>query len=117
MSTKVKKSEAEAQSLLDLSKVLLEEPEDGIFLAYSNVVNFDWTLTDIRLRFGELMQVPDDDDPTWPHQHSVLLERVAVTLPWHQAKYLSLMLAAIVKNYEQVNGELKSLKLPAAPSG
>ena len=115
MPAEKKKHEAEAPANVDLSKAPLEEPQEGMFLAYSNVVNVDWTLTDIRLRFGELIQVPDDEDRTWPNQHGVILERVAVTMPWHQAKYISQLLAAIIKNYEQINGELKPLKLPAAP--
>jgi hypothetical protein len=108
-------SKAEAPTDLDLSKTPLEEPEDGVFLAYSNMVNADWTLTDFRLRFGELIHVPNDEDPTWPNQRAVILERVAVTMPWHQAKYLATLLSAVIKNYEEINGELKPLKLPAAP--
>jgi hypothetical protein len=107
------KAEATAASLIDLSKTPLEEPEDGVFEAYSNVVNMNWTLYDIRLRFAELIQVPDDDRPTWENQHGVVLERVAVTLPWHQAKLLRDLLDGIVKNYETINGELKTLRLPA----
>jgi hypothetical protein len=53
--------------------------------------------------------------PNWENQHGVLLERVAVTIPWYQAKVLHDMLTGILKNYEAVNGELKAPKL-AAPS-
>jgi len=102
-------------SLLDLSKLPLEEPSDGVFEAYSNVVNMNWTLYDVRLRFAELIQVPDEDRPTWENQHGIVLERVAVTMPWHQAKILRDMLDGIVRNYETINGELVPIKLPNRP--
>ena|ERR1039458_6766597 len=111
--SKAEASPAEAH--IDLSRTPLEEPEDGIFEAYSNVVNLNWTLTDVRIRFAELLQVPDEDRPTWENQHGVLLERAAVTMPWHQAKLLRDMLDGIIRNYEEINGELKPIKLPARP--
>jgi hypothetical protein len=112
-SSKAQASPAEAQ--IDLAKIPLEEPEDGVFEAYSNVVNMNWTLHDVRVRFAELLQVPDEDRPTWENQHGILLERVAVTMPWHQAKALRDMLDAVIENYEEINGELKPIKLPARP--
>jgi hypothetical protein len=107
------KAEAPAESILDFSKIPLEEPEDGVFEAYANVVNMNWTLYDIRIRFSELIQVPDEDRPTWENQHGIVLERAAVTIPWHQAKHLRNMLDGVIKNYEEINGELKPIKLPA----
>jgi hypothetical protein len=115
MKDKKRSPEAPASIDVDLRKTILEEPEDGLFTAYSNVVNLDWTLYDIRLRFAELMQVPNDESPSWNNQHGILLERVAVRLPWHQAKALRDMLDGVIRNYESVNGELKPLKLAAAP--
>ena len=111
------RSNAEAlQGLVgDLGKVPLEEPEDGVFEAYANVVNMNWTLTDVRMRFAELIQVPDEDRPNWENQHGILLERAAVTIPWYQAKLLRDMLDGVIKNYEEINGELKVPKLPARP--
>jgi hypothetical protein len=109
------KAEAPSDSHIDLNKILLEEPEDGVFEAYSNVVNMNWTLYDVRIRFAELIQVPDEDRPTWENQHGIVLERAAVTMPWHQAKTLRDMLDGIIKNYEQINGVLKPIKLPARP--
>jgi Protein of unknown function (DUF3467) len=96
-----------------MAKIPLEQPEDGVFETYSNIVNLNWTLTDVRLRFSELIQVPDEDRPSWENQHGIILERVAVTLPWFQAKVLRDMLNGIIKNYETLNGELKQPKLPA----
>lgn len=109
------KAQDPAETAMDLGKVPIEEPNDGIFEAYANVVNMNWTPYDIRLRFAELMQVPDDDRPTWENQHGILLERVAVTLPWHQAKILRDLLDGVIRKYEEINGELKLTKLPARP--
>jgi hypothetical protein len=116
MVTEEEKRKAHAASVIDIATTPLEEPEDGIFTAYSNLINLDWTLYDLRIRFGELIQVPNDEDPTWKNQHGILLERVAVTIPWHQAKILRDMLDGVIRNYEVLNGELKQIKLPAAPS-
>jgi Protein of unknown function (DUF3467) len=108
-------SSVEASTNLDLRAVPLQEPEDGVFSTYSNLVNMDWTLYDIRIRFAELIQVPNDESSTWTNQHTVILERVMVTLPWHQAKELRDMLAGVIQSYEALNGELKPIRLPAAP--
>jgi hypothetical protein len=107
------KAEVQPDSMINLSKVPLEYPDDGIFETYSNVVNMNWTLHDLRLRFAELIQVPDEDRPSWENQHGVIMERAAITMPWHQAKVLRDMLSGVIKNYEELNGELKPLKLPA----
>jgi hypothetical protein len=100
---------------IDLTNTPLEEPEDGVFATYANIVNMDWTLYDVRLRFGELLQVPNAEHPTWKNQHGIVLERATVTLPWHQAKVLRNLLDGVIRNYEAVNGELKPIKLAAAP--
>jgi hypothetical protein len=115
MKDKKRNPEAPTSTDGDLRNTILEEPEGGLFAAYSNVVNLDWTLYDIRLRFAELMQVPDDESPSWINQHGILLERVAVRLPWHQAKALRDMLDGVIRSYEALNGELKPLKLATAP--
>jgi hypothetical protein len=111
MATEERKNKTEALPLLDLNATPLEEPEEGVFATYSNVVNMDWTLYDVRLRFAELVQVVNDDLPTWNNQHSIMLEKAFITLPWHQAKNLRNMLNTVVSNYEDVNGELKPIKL------
>ena len=108
-------AEAPASSRIDLSTVPIEEPEGGVFTEYANIVNLDWTLYDVRIRFGELMQVFNEADPSWINQHGVVLEKAAIRVPWHQAKNLCQLLATVIKNYEEINGELKEIKLPAAP--
>jgi len=111
------KHPVEAESKVDLSSVAFEEPQEGVFYAYANIVNLNWTLTDLRIRFGELLQVIDDQNPTWGAQRGIVLERVSVTIPWIQAKALRDMLDGVVRNFEVLNGELRTAKLPAAPSG
>jgi hypothetical protein len=96
---------------VNISTVPLLETEEGVFQAYANVVNMDWTLLDLRLRFGELTQDTDPEKPTWANQHSVIWERAAITMPWHQVKTLSKMLSDIVRSYEELNGELKPIHL------
>jgi hypothetical protein len=99
----------------DLGKAPLESPEEGVYYAYGNIVNMNWTLTDVQLRFAELIQVPNEDAPSWENQHGVLLERVSVTIPWYQAKVLNDMLTNVLKNYETLNGELRRPLLAPAP--
>jgi Protein of unknown function (DUF3467) len=104
----------EDQSTIDLSQAPLVEPDDGMFETYSNVVNLNWTLHDVRFRFAELkQQAKADSRGTWKDQEPVILERVAVTMPWYQAKYLHQMLGDLIRNYEELNGELRTIKLPA----
>lgn len=105
------------ESGIDLKTLPIEEPEGGLFTAYANVFFVNWTLYDVRIRFSELMQVSNDETPSMKNQHGILLERVAVTMPWHQVKRLSDLLSAIVANYEAVNGKLKPVQLAATPNG
>jgi hypothetical protein len=111
MENEPKKDEPSHSLLTDLSKIPLVAPDEGVFSAYSNIINMDWTLYDVRIRFAELTQIPDEEDPVWGKQHQVMLERVVVRMPWHQAKMLRDMLDEVVRAHEAVNGELKPLKL------
>lgn len=90
------------------------EPADGTFTCYSNVFNLNWTQTDVRLRFGELIQISTDEKRTWQNQQPVIEERAAVTIPWSQAKVLRDILDAVIQSYEKLNGELKPVELPTA---
>jgi len=113
MATKENKIAKEEQSTIDLSLAPLVEPEEGMFEAYSNLVNLNWTLYDVRLRFAELAQQSKEGSRgIWKDQEAVVLERVAVTMPWHQAKYLHNMLGDLIRKYEELNGELRPIKLP-----
>src|SRR5262245_10051220 len=100
---------------VNIAELPVLEPECGSADVYANVVNLNWTLYDVRIRFAELIQEPiDTENPTWGALTGVILERAQVTIPWHQAKLLQQMLADLVQKYEEANGELKAIKLPPA---
>jgi hypothetical protein len=67
---------------------------------YANRFRAEWTNTDIRIRFGEIMYGV-------PGKHLVIEERVAVTMTWLRAKELRDDLNVFIAKYEEVNGELK----------
>jgi hypothetical protein len=79
--------------------VELFEPEGGMFFTYANHLQIGFTHFDVRLVFGEVVDV----DPS-----SVSVEqRDQVTLSWGQAKTLHHMLGEVVKNFEATQGEIK----------
>ncbi len=77
---------------------------DGMFEGYSNYLHINWTLYDLRIRFGNVIPSPDSQpaDSKW-----IISEDAAVSVPWGQAKVLRDMLIEAVQRYESVNGELK----------
>jgi hypothetical protein len=76
---------------------------------YSNYLHSSWSLTDVRLLFGQLKpQYGDSKD-------FLVEERGAVTLSWSQAKHLAKVLQAIVDKYEEANGEIKRARLADRP--
>jgi hypothetical protein len=93
----------------------LEEPASGIFEAYSNAVDADWTLTDVTLRFLQLVHAPKEDGATTSNRELIVLERANITMPWLQAKVLAATLGNLIQSYESVNGELKMPTLAPSP--
>lgn len=94
----------------------LEQPENGIFEAYANAVDADWTLTDVTIRFLQLGHAPNTtEEPTTMNRELTYLEKANITLPWWQAKLLSGILADLVRSYESLNGVLATPKLAARP--
>ncbi len=85
------------------------EPEEGVFEEYSNYVHMNWTLFDVRIRFGQV--VPNPEHPPERAGFAVS-ERAAITMPWGQAKALRDMLVDVVNKYESVNGEITVPILP-----
>jgi hypothetical protein len=114
MSTETNTEKTAPAPILDLSEVRMIQPEDGIYDDYANVLNIDWTLYDVRLRFGSLHYTTDPDNPKLKNQVGVIEERAAITIPWHQAKHLRDILSSVIKSYEDINGELKPINLPPA---
>jgi hypothetical protein len=108
-------SESETEKQVD-GELPLEEPEDGVFETYANVFDADWSLTDVTLRFMQLVFVPKEGAATTKNREMVVLEKANVTIPWWQAKVVASALANLVKSYESVNGELNRPTLTPIPS-
>jgi hypothetical protein len=94
----------------------LEQPEVGIFEAYANVTDADWSLTDVTLRFMQLIYLAKEEGATTRNRDLVVLERADITIPWWQAKVLASTLTKLVQSYEAVNGELRQPILPKSSS-
>ncbi len=77
------------------------EPEDGIFRTYTNHHRFGSTDYDIRLLFGELLNVEEG---------KIIIEETAqVTMSWKQAKELLGTLQDLIAKHEAPNESESSL--------
>lgn len=78
---------------------------------YTNFHFVNWSIVDVRLRFGQLT-------PTDQNEQGkigvVAEEQAAVTMSWASAKVLRDSLSDAIQRYEKANGiiEISSLKLP-----
>jgi len=78
---------------------VVPDPDSGLFASYANHVQVGFTAFDIRLLFGEVVDV---------QPNKVTIEqRASITMAWLQAKILKQMLERIISDYEARNGELK----------
>lgn len=77
---------------------------------YSNLYFVNWSRTDLRIRFGQM--IPTNDTST--KVSFVVEEKAAVTMSWAQAKALRDSLNDAVERFEKTNGviDLLNLKLP-----
>jgi hypothetical protein len=82
---------------------------DGVEDVYANYVQLNWTLYDVRMRFGQI--IPHPQDPPERARWAVL-ESVAVAVPWGQAKLLRDLLSQVIQKYEEINGPIVIPKLP-----
>jgi hypothetical protein len=80
---------------------------------YTNYTHASWTLFDVRLRLGHLIS---GDPANETAKEFVAEELGAVTFSWPQAKFIRNTLSQLVASYEEANGEIKPLKLPADPT-
>lgn len=81
----------------------------GIAEVYSNFLFVNWSMTDVRIRFAQLVptsELPAATPPTVMVER-VAQERAAITMSWIQAKVLRDLLADSISRYEAKNGELK----------
>jgi hypothetical protein len=94
----------------------LEHPEDGLFETYANAVDADWTLTDVTLRFMQLVYAPKAEGATISNRELITLEKANITIPWWVAKISAEMLLRLVQAHESVNGEIKKPELAKLPT-
>jgi hypothetical protein len=82
---------------------------DVIMEAYSNVLYVNWSLHDVRIRFGQIIPHPTmpPENATW-----AVNEGADITIPWGQVKYLRDTLNDVIERYEKANGELKIPTMP-----
>jgi hypothetical protein len=85
------------------------ESEEGVCEAYSNFIHMNWTLYDVRIKFGQIIPHPEQQPgaAVW-----AISDQAALTIPWGQAKVLRGMLDEAVSKYEALNGEITVPKLP-----
>jgi len=86
----------------------------GVTEVYANMVHVTWTLDDLRVRLGQVIDSPETTNPGAGFR-GVTQERAAVTFTWRNAKLLRDQLSQIIELYEKVNGEIKvEIVLPTA---
>lgn len=93
-------SEPQAHTTIDYV-----EPEEGRLITYSNNIVWGVTSYDVRLIFGELIEIKDNK--------ATVEQRVQVTMSWLQAKQLGALLHEKVTAYEAKNGAIDTTMLPS----
>lgn len=106
--------ESKKQEVADATTPLVH-PEDGLFESYANIVDGDWTLTDVTLRFMQLIHTPREESATNSNRELIMLEKANITIPWWTAKIGAQMLTRLIQAYESVNGEIKKPELARLP--
>ncbi|HTS47939.1 MAG TPA: DUF3467 domain-containing protein [Bryobacteraceae bacterium] len=89
-----------------LTNVEYVEPDDGRLIVYANNVMWGVTSYDVRLLFGELLEI----DPK--ENKAVIEQRVQVTMSWLQAKQLLEILQGKIAAYEAKNGVIDTKMVP-----
>src|SRR5882724_9517220 len=74
-------------------------PPEGMTRIYSNNVLLAATRCDLRILFGEIVDITEDT--------AVVENRVQVTMTWLEAKLLADFLSVNIKAFEDINGPLK----------
>jgi hypothetical protein len=98
----------------DKSKMEWVKSPNGVTEIYTNSVHVTWTVDDLRIRLGQMVESMETQNPG-PGFKGAIQERAAVTVSWRGAKMLRNQLEAIIDSYESVNGPINiDLKLPAS---
>jgi len=87
----------------------------GFVDIYANYMHVTWTLDDVRVRIGQVVDSPETPNPGAKFT-GIVEERAGVTFTWRNAKLLRDQLSHIIESYEQVNGEIcVDVRLAPAP--
>jgi len=87
----------------------------GVIEVYANTSHILWSLDDVRIRLGQLIDSPATPN-AGPDFSVAAEERVAVTFTWRNAALLRNQLSALIEAYEKVNGPIKiDVTLAPAP--
>jgi hypothetical protein len=85
---------------------------NGVFEVYANSMHVTWSLDDVRVRLGQVVDSPETPNPGAKFVGAIE-ERAAVTVSWREAKILLNQLRAVILSYESVNGPINlDVKLP-----
>jgi len=82
---------------------------ENIVNVYANRFRTEWTNTDLRIRFGEIMfqsKMLKGDAAPKSQRTLIIEERVGLTMTWLTAKELRDELNTLITKYEAANGEL-----------
>lgn len=86
----------------------------GVCEVYANEVHLMWSLDDVRIRVGQLINSPETPNPG-KNFLAAVEERAAITFSWRAAKAIRDKLTSAIENYEKTNGEIDlNVKLPPA---
>ena len=94
----------EAKTIED--KFIFTPSPDGVVEIYANLVDANWTLHDVRMRFAQIVPNPPGSEKVFRAE-----ERAAVTVSWGYAKTISQVLADLIRRYEEANGEIQTPKI------
>jgi len=103
--TEENKSEGTEMHTIEDKFTFVPSP-DGIVEIYANLVDANWTLHDVRMRFAQIVPNTRGSEPAFRAE-----ERAAVTVSWGYAKTISQLLADLIRRYEDVNGEIQTPKI------
>ena len=85
-----------------MTEYVVPDPAHGLFTTYANNVQLGYTVYDLRLIFGELVEMTAEK--------VTIEQRVQVTISWLQAKVLSELLSRSIAECEEQNG---GVRMPA----
>jgi hypothetical protein len=74
------------------------EPEDGMLITYANNIQYGFTAGDMRLVFGELIDMQKGK--------ATVEQRAQITFSWLTAKVIATILDALIKEHEKTIGPI-----------